>query len=294
VASKSATPDSPHSDAPFRRDRATILGVLNLTPDSFSDGGRFVRGSADSLELAALLGEARAQLEAGAHVLDVGGESTRPGAPPVSAAEEIARTRPAIEALAKALRVPLSIDTRRAAVAEAALDAGACIVNDVSGGTHDPALLGVAARRGARLILGHLRGEPATMQHGIVFADVVVEVGDELAAAIARAEAAGVARERIVADPGIGFGKTGAHNLALLANVGALRARLGVPLLVGVSRKRFLGELTGERQASRRDAASHAAGAIALFAGADAVRVHDVAGARIAAQVALALREARR
>jgi dihydropteroate synthase len=207
---------------------------------------------------------------------------------------EIARTRPVVEALAKALPAPISIDTRRAEVAEAALDAGARIVNDVSGGAHDPALLEVAARRGAWLILGHLRGEPATMQRAIAFGDVLEEVGDERARSIARAEAAGVARARIVADPGIGFGKRTPHNLALLANAGTLRARLGVPVLVGPSRKSFLGELCGEPEPARRDGATHAACAIALFAGADAVRVHDVAGARAAARVALALRAARR
>ncbi len=278
----------------FRRDRVTILGVLNATPDSFSDGGRFVTAAGAAPDLAAALLEARAQLAAGAHVLDVGGESTRPGAAPLTAAEEVARTRPIIEALAKELGAPISIDTRRAEVAEAALDAGATIVNDISGGAFDSRLLEVAARSGARVILGHLRGEPATMQHGIAFADVLAEVGDELAAAIARAQAAGVARERIVADPGIGFGKRAPHNLALLANVAVLRARLGVPVLVGPSRKSFLGELTGEREPARRDLATHAACAVAIFAGADAVRVHDVAGARIAAQVSLALREARR
>jgi dihydropteroate synthase len=275
-----------HSAELFRRDRVTLLGVVNVTPDSFSDGGRFS-------DLASVLSEARAQLAAGAHVLDVGGESTRPGAAPVTTAEEIARTRPVIEALAKELAAPISIDTRRAAVAQAALDAGARIVNDVSGGA-DPELLRIVARQGAILILGHLRGEPATMMREIAFADVLAEVSDELALAIARAEGAGVARARIVADPGIGFGKRAPHNLALLANVGSLRACLGVPVLVGPSRKAFLGELTGEPVPARRDLATHAACAIAVFAGADAVRVHDVAGARGAAQVALALREARR
>ncbi len=191
-----------HTTELFRRDCVTILGVLNVTPDSFSDGGRFVRAGQGPPDSAAVLAEARAQLASGAHVLDVGGESTRPGAAPVTTAEELARTRPVIAALAKALAAPISIDTRRAEVAEAALDAGACIVNDVSGGAHDPELLGVAARRGALLILGHLRGDPATMQQGIAFADVLAEVGDELAARIERALDAGVARERIVADPG--------------------------------------------------------------------------------------------
>jgi len=278
----------------FRRDRVTILGVLNVTPDSFSDGGRFVHAGGDAPDVSALLAAGRALLAAGADVLDVGGESTRPvGMAPVTVAAELARTQPAIEALAKELGAAISIDTRRAEVAEAALDAGAQIVNDVSGGA-DPALLRVVARRGARIVLGHLRGDPLTMMRDVAFGDVVAEVGDELAAAIARAEAAGIARERIVADPGIGFGKRMRHSVALLANVAVLREQLGVPLLVGPSRKTFLGELTGEPDPARRDLASHAAGAVALFAGADALRVHDVAGARTAARVALALRGARR
>lgn len=277
----------------FRRERVALLGVLNATPDSFSDGGRFVRGAAD-IDLEAALALARALAADGADVLDVGGESTRPGAEPVSAPIEIARTRALIAALAKELATPISIDTRRAEVALAALEAGATIVNDISGGRFDPMLLRVAARAGALLILGHVRGEPATMQRDVRYADVLAEVGDELAHAIARAEQAGVARARIVADPGIGFGKRTPHNLALLANVGALRERLGVPVLVGPSRKSFLGELTDEPDAARRDLATHAASAVAIFAGADGLRVHDVAGARHAARVALALREARR
>ncbi len=277
----------------FGRDRVTILGVLNATPDSFSDGGRLVSAQGE-LALEAALQAARALARAGADVLDVGGESTRPGAEPVSAAVELARVRPLVEALAKDLALPLSIDTRRAEVAKAALEAGATIVNDISGGAFDPALLGVVARAEATLILGHARGVPATMQREVAYRDVLGEVAEELSACIARAEAAGVSRERIVADPGIGFGKRAPHNLALLANAGWLRERLGVPLLVGPSRKSFLGELTGEPRADQRDLASHSAAAIALFAGADAVRVHDVAGARQAARVALALRGARR
>jgi dihydropteroate synthase len=272
--------------------RVTIVGVVNATPDSFSDGGRLV--AADGrLDLGAACAAARALVAAGAHVIDVGGESTRPGASPVPVAEEIARTRPLLEALAKELAVPLSIDTRSAAVAEAALDAGARVVNDVSGLGHDPALAAVAARAGATLILGHLRGEPASMQREVAFGDVLAEVGDELATALAQAEAAGVPRERLVADPGLGFGKRLAHNLELLANVGALRARLGVPVLVGPSRKSFLGELTGD-PVEARDLASAVACGIAVFAGADAVRVHDVAGARRAVAIAAALRDARR
>src|SRR5262245_16794641 len=280
------------AEAPiFPPGRVTIVAVLNATPDSFSDGGRFVDADG-ALDLEAALDAARALVAAGAHVLDVGGESTRPGASPVPASVEIARTRPLVEALAKVLPVPVSIDTRRAAVAEAALEAGARVVNDVSGLRADPALAERAARAGATLIVGHLRGEPARMQQEIAFTDVVAEVGDELAAALARARDAGVPRARLVADPGLGFGKKLPHNLALLANLGELRARLGVPLLVGPSRKSFLGELTGE-PVGARDAASAVACGIAAFTGADAVRVHDVAGARRAVAIGAALRAAR-
>jgi dihydropteroate synthase len=275
----------------FSPDRVTIVGVLNLTPDSFSDGGRFL-DAAGGPDLGALLRAAAEMLEQGVDLLDLGGESTRPGARSVPAAEERARVVPALEALAKALPVPLSVDTRKAEVAEAALDAGACFVNDVSGLRHDPRLAGVAARAGAGLILGHLRGEPATMQRDVRFADVVGEVAEELAASVRLARAAGLPDERLVVDPGIGFGKRGPESLELLANVGCLRERLGLPVLVGPSRKSFLGELTGDPPAER-DLASHAACAIAVFSGADAVRVHDVAGARRVAAVARALRDAR-
>ena len=273
----------------FPRERVTIVGVLNLTPDSFSDGGRWLR--ADGPDVAAVAAEARRLALAGAHVLDVGGESTRPGAEEVAAAEEIARVVPVIEALAKQIRLPISIDTRKAVVARAALEAGASVVNDVSGGAFDPALLGVAARGGATLILGHLRGVPATMQVDPHFDDVLREVGDELAQRIERAESAGVARERIVVDPGIGFGKRHEDNLVLLARAGELAGRLGRPLLVGPSRKSFLGRLTGD-PVEARDVATVAACAVAVYAGANALRVHDVAGAVRAAAVGLALRAA--
>jgi dihydropteroate synthase len=276
----------------FPAHRVTIVGILNATPDSFSDGGRFVRGEA-RLDLAAAVDAAAALVGDGAQVLDIGGESTRPGSQPVSPAIEIARTAPLIEAVAKRLDVPLSIDTRKAEVARAALDAGARLVNDVSGLRHDPALAGVAARAGATLILGHLRGEPATMQEDPHFEDVVREVGDELAASVGAARAAGVATDRLVVDPGLGFGKTQADSLALLAELGALRVRLGLPLLIGPSRKSFLGGLTGEPP-SERDRATLAACAVAAFLGADAVRVHDVAGAVRAVAVGRALGAARR
>jgi dihydropteroate synthase len=276
----------------FPEGRVTLVGVLNLTPDSFSDGGRFV-SSEGRLDPGAAVAAGLALVRDGAHVLDVGGESTRPGAAEVSVAEEIRRTAPVVEALAKATDTPVSIDTRKLEVAEAALDAGARILNDVSGLRREPRLAGLAARRGATLIVGHLRGEPATMQDAPRFDDVVAEVAAELGESVAAARAAGVPDTRLVVDPGIGFGKGLAHNLALIHGVGRLRAALGLPVLVGTSRKSFLGRLTGD-EAPDRGVATQAADAVAVFQGADALRVHDVAAARRTAAVALALREARR
>ncbi len=280
----------------FPRGRVTIVAVLNLTPDSFSDGGRFVSGGPGAgveridAEAAALAG--LRQLGQGAHVLDVGGESTRPGAAEVSAELEIARVVPVLEALAKRTSAPLCIDTRKARVAEAALAAGASIVNDVSGLRFDPALAEVVASAGAGLVLGHLRGVPVSMQEDIHFDDVVDEVTAELAGSLAQARAAGIPAARLAVDPGLGFGKRLPHNLALLARVGELREALGFPVLVGPSRKSFLGELTGD-PVEAREAATVAACAVAVFAGADALRVHDAAGAARAARVAGALRQAR-
>jgi dihydropteroate synthase len=275
----------------FPLDRVTIVGILNLTPDSFSDGGRLLR-SDGTADVEAALAAARALLEGGADVLDIGGESTRPGAEPIGAALEILRTRPVIEALAKELDTKLSIDTRKAAVAEAALAAGARVVNDVSGLRHDPLLARVAASAGAALVVGHLRGEPATMQREVHFDDVVSEVAAELLEAAARARALGFSGELVV-DPGIGFGKRSAHNLELLANLAELKRRVGLPVMVGPSRKAFLGELTGD-EVAERDLASAIVSGIAVFAGADALRVHDASAARRAVALGSALRGARR
>jgi dihydropteroate synthase len=276
----------------FRAERVTIVAVLNATPDSFSDGGRYVQGDG-GVNVAAAVDAAAALVEAGAHVVDVGGESTRPGSSPVPLADEIARTRPLVEALSKRFDVPISIDTRKAAVAEAALEAGAGIVNDVSGLHHDPAIAELVGHRGATLIIGHLRGSPETMQRNVRFHDVVSEVAEELAASVAVARKAGVRDDRLCVDPGIGFGKQLGHNLTLLARVGELRQLLALPVLVGPSRKAFLGAVTGE-PVERRDEATAAACAVAVFAGADAVRVHDVAGAVRAAAIGRALRDAAR
>lgn len=275
----------------FPPDRVTIIGVLNLTPDSFSDGGRFLDRCA-GIDVDAAVRAGLALIAAGADVLDVGGESTRPGSRGVPAVREIERVRPVIEGLAKATARPISVDTRKSQVAEVALEAGATLVNDVSGLRHDPRIAEVVARRGAGLLIGHLRGEPASMQRDVHFDDVLGEVAAELSDSVARARAAGVPAERLAVDPGLGFGKRLPHNLALLARVDELRSRVGLPVLVGPSRKSFLGELTGD-PVDRRDEATLAACAVAIFAGADAVRVHEAAGARRAAAVARALRDAR-
>ena len=252
--------------------RTIIMGILNVTPDSFSDGGQF--GTVEEAVAAGL-----ALVEQGADWLDVGGESTRPGSTPVSEPEERARVIPVIAELAARLsgRARISVDTHKAGTAHAALAAGATIVNDISGGLLDPELLPTAAAAGATVVLGHLRGTPETMMESIWFGDVVVEVGEELDARIWAARAAGV--RDIYADPGIGFGKKLQHNLRLLADLPALCDRLGVPVMVGVSRKGFIGELT-QREPVDRAFGTAAAVAAAVKGGAAAVRVHDVAAMR--------------
>ena len=263
--------------------RTAVMGVLNVTPDSFSDGGRFV-------DVGAAVAAGLALVRAGADVIDVGGESTRPDAEVVTADLEIARVVPVIEGLrAAGCAAVVSIDSLKAAVAEAALAAGADLVNDVSGGALDPAILAVAARHGAPMVLGHLRGTPQNMMRDVHFGDVVGEVGGELAARVAAARAAGVAH--VVIDPGLGFGKQLEHNLALIAAASALRARVGCPLLVGPSRKSFLGRLTGIAVPAERDYATAAAVTACILAGADAVRVHAVAELVPAIRVADALRK---
>src|SRR5215813_485677 len=267
-------------------ERTHVMGVVNVTPDSFSDGGRY-------LTREAAVQHARALVEAGADILDVGGESTRPGAGVVPAGEELDRVLPVIEALRAATDVPVSIDTRKAEVAREALRLGAVLVNDVSGLGHDPGLAGVVAEAGAALALMHIRGTPETMQIDPRYDDVVAEVIDGLATGIERAVAAGVPRERIWVDPGIGFGKTVGHNLFLLRHLAELRI-LGAPVLVGTSRKRFLGALTGGKPPDRRLAGTlGSVAAVAVLHGADVVRVHDVAEARDALAVADAIARAR-
>lgn len=253
-------------------DRPRIMGILNTTPDSFSDGGQFLDHGA-----ALAQGKALAQVS---DMLDIGGESTRPGAPEVPVAEEIARTAPVIASLrAGGVDCPISIDTRKAGVARAALAAGAGVVNDVAGLGFDPALGPLVAAAGVPVIVMHMRGTPETMQAAAVYDDVVAEVYHELAAMVARAEAAGIGRDRIVVDPGIGFAKTGAQNLALIARLSVFHG-LGVPVLLGASRKKFIGTLTGAERAADRIPGSLAVALAGVAQGAQVVRVHDAAQTR--------------
>jgi dihydropteroate synthase len=262
--------------------RPQIFGILNLTPDSFSDGGQFDR-------VDAAVAHARRMFDEGADAIDVGGESTRPGASRIDAKEQIRRVVPVIEAIVERCgRQTISIDTTRAVVAEAALDAGASIINDVSAGREDERLFALAAERGAAIILMHMRGEPATMQRDPSYEDVVTEVRDFLLARADAAQAAGIPAGRIILDPGIGFGKTTAHNLELLANLSTF-VRTGYTIMLGTSRKRFLGEITGEKSAADRAVATAATTALGVAAGVQQFRVHDVQANRQAADVAWAV-----
>jgi dihydropteroate synthase len=254
----------------LRFDRPLVMGVLNITPDSFSDGGRFWRGGPD---LAAVRAAATAMVEAGADLLDIGGESTRPGAEPVDPREELKRVIPVLESLAD-LDVCLSVDTRRPLVARAAVQAGAHLLNDVAG-FRDPEMIAVLADSDLAACVMHMRGDPQSMQVNPVYADVVTEVRAFLADRVQTLLQAGVERRRLVLDPGIGFGKRLEHNVALLRELEALRVE-DLPLLVGVSRKRMIGEITG-RSLDGRLAGSLAAALSAVGFGADLVRVHDVA-----------------
>jgi len=258
-----------------------VMGIVNVTPDSFSDGGKLA-----TLEAAAA--HALRLIEDGADLLDIGGESTRPGAQAVRAADETARVVPVIQALrARGATLPISIDTMKAEVAHAALDAGADIVNDVSAGTHDPGMFDLCARKECGLVLMHMRGSPRTMQDNPQYADVVGEVGEYLAGRAQAATAAGVAHEHVWIDPGFGFGKLPQHNFALIRGLPGLVAR-GFPVLVGVSRKSSLGQLTG-RDVGDREAESLAAALVAALKGAAVLRVHEPGPIKRALAVARAM-----
>jgi len=261
--------------------RVLVMAVLNVTPDSFSDGGSFAVADAaveHGLRLAA----------EGADLIDVGGESTRPGAQPVPADEELRRALPVIRELVRRAKVPISIDTTKAEVARAAMEAGAEVVNDVSGLRRDPEMGTAVARGGAALCLMHSRGEPRDMQQHAAYADLLGEMQDELLEGLRRAREAGVPEERIALDPGLGFAKTAEHNLLLMRRLREL-TQLGRPLLAGASRKSFLGRLSG-KIAPERLTGSVAAAAVLALNGASILRVHDVAATREALAVVDAVR----
>ncbi|WP_375261310.1 dihydropteroate synthase [Palleronia sp.] len=251
-------------------DQPRIMAILNVTPDSFSDGGAHA-----GIEAA----QARALIAAGADILDVGGESTRPGAAEVPVDEETARVTPAIRAARAEWDGPISIDTRKAAVARAAIAAGADVINDVSAMSFDAAMPDTVAASGLPICLMHARGDPATMQNEPRYDDVLLDVYDHLAARIDVAESHGIPRDRIVVDPGIGFGKTLAHNLALIARLSLFHA-LGCPILLGASRKRFIGTLGGADTARDRMPGSVAVALAAAAQGVQILRVHDLADTR--------------
>jgi dihydropteroate synthase len=266
-----------------------VMGIVNVTPDSFSDGGRY-------LDVGAAVAHGHELAAAGATILDVGGESTRPGAEPVDEHEERRRVVPVVERLAVESSVPISVDTTKAAVAAAALDAGAVIVNDVTAGRLHPSILEVVADRGAGYVAMHMLGEPRTMQDDPRYDDVVTEVGDFLVDRLEAARGAGIPDAALAADPGIGFGKTRDHNLTLLARLDELCDRVGVPVVVGASRKRFLGSLVagagGEPPPEQRDDATLATVVWALDHGARVVRVHAARPAADAVALLAAVREA--
>jgi dihydropteroate synthase len=262
--------------------RPLVMGVLNVTPDSFSDGGRFA-GVDEAVT------RAEQMVAEGAELIDIGGESTRPGAERVSADEQIRRVVPVLEAC-RGLPITFSIDTTRAAVAEAALNAGATIVNDVSAGRDDPAIVSLVARHACPVVLMHMLGQPATMQLNPHYADVVADVRAFLAQRASDFEAAGVKRDNILVDPGIGFGKTAAHNWQLMAGTGQIVAD-GRPVLMGVSRKKFIGTLTGRDTPADRVFGTAAAVTQSVLAGAAIVRVHDVAAMVDVVKVAQTLRD---
>jgi len=255
-------------------ERPLIMGIVNVTPDSFSDGGDF--GAEQSA-----IAQALKLASEGADIVDIGGESTRPGAAPVSEAEEMRRVLPVIGGLRDLAR-PISIDTRKVRVAEAAIQAGAALLNDVSALTHDARMAAFAARSEMPVVLMHAQGDPRTMQDKPTYDDVLLDVYDFLQDRIAAAEAAGISRNRIIADPGIGFGKNVQHNLALIEGISLFHG-LGVPILLGASRKRFIGSIAGEAEPKRRVPGSIAIALSGLAQGVQLLRVHDVAETRQAA-----------
>lgn len=284
---QSVTNPSPRPFAAGRRtydlsERTLIMGILNATPDSFSDGGLFRSRQA-------AVARGLEMVEEGADIIDIGGESTRPGAETISVNEELERVIPVIQELARLTDVPISVDTSKAVVADEAVKAGAAMVNDVTGLRGDAAMAGVAARHGVPVVVMHIRGTPRDMQHAPRYDSLIEEICAWLREGAELALAAGVRRESIILDPGIGFGKTLEHNLEILARLGEIK-NLGYPLLVGPSRKSFIGTLTGGLPPDQRVEGTAAAVTACILNGADIVRVHDVRAMVRVARVADAIR----
>lgn len=260
-----------------------IMGILNVTPDSFSDGGCWTTSAAIERQTAKMIA-------AGADIIDVGGESTRPFAPTVPADQELQRIIPAIKAIRRLHPdVPISVDSTKAAVARAALAAGATIINDISALRFDPEMVSLAAEGNWPVVIMHMQGTPGDMQIKPLYQDVVAEIIDFLADRIAQLAARGIARERLIIDPGLGFGKTVAHNLEIIRRLGEFR-RLGRPLLIGHSRKSFIGKLLQDLPVEQRDLPSAVISAICVLGGADIIRAHDVGASRQAVTLAEAIR----
>ncbi len=264
--------------------RTLVMGIINVTPDSFADGGQ-------RFDPTRAVDDARQMIDDGADLVDVGGESTRPGAEPVSEEEELRRVLPVVEQLAGRTSVPISIDTYKSRVARLAVERGAVIVNDVSGFTYDPDIAGVVAETGAAAVLMHTRGRSRDMYHEAVYQDVVGEVATELETAIARATSAGVRRDAIIVDPGVGFAKRAEHSFEVLAHLDRL-VSLDRPILVGASRKSFLKDAIGNRPVTEREWATAAAVTASVLAGAHIVRVHGVREMADAVRVADRIRAA--
>ena len=275
---------SPASFAGLSLERPRIMGIINVTPDSFSDGG-------EAFDAAAAIARGHALMEAGADLLDIGGESTRPGAEPVPVDEECARVEPVVRAMSEAGYV-VSVDTRRCKVMRSAIEAGAKIINDVTALAGDPDSMKVVSEAGVAVVLMHMRGEPRTMQENPQYDNAVLDVCDFLGGRVAACEAQGITRERIAVDPGIGFGKTVGHNLEILARLGVLKG-LGCAVLVGVSRKSFIARISAGEPPKERLAGSLAAALASVALGARILRVHDVAATRQALAVMSAIEQER-
>jgi dihydropteroate synthase len=261
--------------------RTYLMGVLNVTPDSFSDGGDFN-------SVATALAHSQELEAAGVDIIDIGGQSTRPGAEQISLADELARVLPVVEAIRAESAIPISIDTTRAEVARRAIAAGADIINDISGGTFDPEMLPTVAKYDVPIVLMHIRGNPQTMQQQTNYQNLIGEIGDFLATQVAAATSAGISREKIIIDPGIGFAKNYKQNLEIFRRLSALR-RLNCPILVGPSRKSFIGQILNQPEAKNRVWGTAAACCAAIFNGADILRVHDVQAIRDVSLVADAI-----